>query len=851
LRWSIGVKLTIAFLALAIIPMSATAYYNLTQGQSAVAKVTTENMMELSRSTAQRIEGLLVENQRTSATLAGEPLAAQFLDASEEERKGLAPQAHRMLQNFADTHPDYDAPGLLDVNGIVVASLEELLLGKDRSFRDYFQASIQGQPYVSSMLVGRATGRPGVFLTNPVVTAEGEIVGIDIVWLKGDTIWSIIDDVVVGKEGFAFLVDQDGVIIAHPNRDLLYHSLGELTPEAVVTISATIRFGTAEGTDAPLIPESLGLDGLAAELAPPPQSPPISGGKSGTYRYHSPLDHRDHVAGYTQLEAYPWTVVVDLPEAQFLAPLQRLGSVAWVSVGVMGAIALLVSILLVRTATRPIRHLTDAAMAVERGQPFEPADIADVTAGRDEIAQLGRTFSSMVLALQQEITERMRAEEEQRVSARQWQTTFDALSDSVCLIDLEGTILRCNEGAAKLLGKPLDEIIGATCWELMHGTSEPIAGCPIVRMQRSRRRETLALPVGNRWLNVTVDPLLDEEGSLIGAVHVIADITEHKQAEEALRESEERYRLLVEHSNEAIVVAQDGMLKFFNPRLIEITGYSQEEIASTSFAEYIHPDDLEMAIEYYLKCLQGEDTPQVYALRIIDKDGNIKWLESNVVLITWWEDRPATLNFISDVTERKQAEEELRKHRDHLEELVAERTAELRESEEKSKAQYKGIPVPTYTWQKVGKDLVLVDYNDAAVEITQGGVVDFVGMKAAEMYRDMPEIRAEIERCFAEKTTIKREMPYQYRSIGESKHLALKYAFVHPDLVLVHTEDITKRVQAEEEIKKRTTELREMVNLMAGREIRMAELKDVIRQLRAQLEEAGMTPVADDPLLAG
>jgi len=357
--------------------------------------------------------------------------------------------------------------------------------------------------------------------------------------------------------------------------------------------------------------------------------------------------------------------------------------------------------------------------------------------------------------------------------------------------------------------------------------------------------------VGNRWLNVTVDPLLDEEGSLIGAVHVIADITEHKQAEEALRESEERYRLLVEHSNEAIVVAQDGMLKFFNPRLIEITGYSQEEIASTSFAEYIHPDDLEMAIEYYLKCLQGEDTPQVYALRIIDKDGNIKWLESNVVLITWWEDRPATLNFISDVTERKQAEEELRKHRDHLEELVAERTAELRESEEKSKAQYKGIPVPTYTWQKVGKDLVLVDYNDAAVEITQGGVVDFVGMKAAEMYRDMPEIRAEIERCFAEKTTIKREMPYQYRSIGESKHLAVKYAFVHPDLVLVHTEDITKRVQAEEEIKKRTTELREMVNLMAGREIRMAELKDVIRQLRAQLEEAGMTPVADDPLLAG
>lgn len=86
----------------------------------------------------------------------------------------------------------------MDVNGIVVASLADILVGKDRSFRDYFQASIKGKSYISDILVGRATGRPGVFLTNPVVTAEGKIVGIDIVWLKGDTIWSIIDDVTVG-----------------------------------------------------------------------------------------------------------------------------------------------------------------------------------------------------------------------------------------------------------------------------------------------------------------------------------------------------------------------------------------------------------------------------------------------------------------------------------------------------------------------------------------------------------------------------------------------------------------------------------------------------------------------------
>ena len=251
LRFSIGTKLTITFLALAIIPMSAIAYYNLIQSRDEVIKLAKENLIELSRSTAYPIEQLITENQRTSATLAGQSSVNLFLAASGDEREALTPRAYQTLQNFADTHPDYDAPGLLDVNGFVVASLADSLVGKDRSFRDYFQASIQGQPYVSSMLVGRATGRPGVFLTNPVVTAEGEIVGIDIVWLKGDTIWAIIDDVVVGEEGIAYLVDQDGVIIAHPNRDLLYHSLGELAPEAAATPAVTPAATPATPAPAP------------------------------------------------------------------------------------------------------------------------------------------------------------------------------------------------------------------------------------------------------------------------------------------------------------------------------------------------------------------------------------------------------------------------------------------------------------------------------------------------------------------------------------------------------------------------------------------------------------------------
>jgi len=125
----------------------------------------------------------------------------------------------------------------------------------------------------------------------------------------------------------------------------------------------------------------------------------------------------------------------------------------------------------------------------------------------------------------------------------------------------------------------------------------------------------------------------------------------------------------------------------------------------------------------------------------------------------------------------------------------------LRESEVRLKAQYKSIPIPTYTWQKVEDDFVLIDYNDAAVEITQGKITDYVGMKANEMYSNQPEIPENLSKCFVEKNSIKQEMPYQFMSTGETKYLSVKYAFVPTDLVLVHTEDITERKQAEMALK--------------------------------------------------
>ena len=134
---------------------------------------------------------------------------------------------------------------------------------------------------------------------------------------------------------------------------------------------------------------------------------------------------------------------------------------------------------------------------------------------------------------------------------------------------------------------------------------------------------------------------------------------QREQAKAALRESEEKYRLLVENATDAIYIAQDGSAKFANPKAEKMTGYTAEELAQISFVDIIHPEDRGMVFERYLKRLKGEDPPNIYSFRIISKSGEELPVELNTVLVNW-KGRPATLNFLRDNTEKERLEAQLR-----------------------------------------------------------------------------------------------------------------------------------------------------------------------------------------------
>jgi PAS domain S-box-containing protein len=136
-----------------------------------------------------------------------------------------------------------------------------------------------------------------------------------------------------------------------------------------------------------------------------------------------------------------------------------------------------------------------------------------------------------------------------------------------------------------------------------------------------------------------------------------SDITERKQAENNLLESKERYRIVVENAHEAIIITRDTNVVFANNAAAEQIGYSRETLTSGSFTNFIHPEDRNLVTEYSTKRLRGEDVPSIYSFRIITHDGKIKWAELNATVIEW-NKKPATLNFLNDITERKMLEEE-------------------------------------------------------------------------------------------------------------------------------------------------------------------------------------------------
>ena len=257
--------------------------------------------------------------------------------------------------------------------------------------------------------------------------------------------------------------------------------------------------------------------------------------------------------------------------------------------------------------------------------------------------------------------ERRQTEVALNESQEHYRSLLELLPDAV-LVYVDERIMFTNEAAARLLGADRPEgLIGRTIWDIAHPDYYPVVRQRVKRLREGNRQpfvhlKFLRLDGESMDVEVTGRPFTYQGRPAILSVFV--DVTERKRAEQELRESEEKYRLLVETAYEGIGVAQDGNWCWINPRFTEIWGRTEDELTSRPLSDFIHPDDRKLVVDRHYMRLKGETLPNLYSFRILSGDGQVKWVEIAVARIAW-DDRPAALCFFTDITQRKEAEEEL------------------------------------------------------------------------------------------------------------------------------------------------------------------------------------------------
>jgi PAS domain S-box-containing protein len=166
--------------------------------------------------------------------------------------------------------------------------------------------------------------------------------------------------------------------------------------------------------------------------------------------------------------------------------------------------------------------------------------------------------------LEMEIEEHKKTEERLKAASSEWRITFDSASELIIMLDIERKIIKANLATTRFLGKSFPEIIGKKCCELFHVTNDLPAACPFEKMITNGKYEEAEfyLSEKNTWIRVSLDPIFDDQGNVIGGIHIIRDITESKRSRDQLRMLNEELRNLADHlqtlrEEERIIISRD------------------------------------------------------------------------------------------------------------------------------------------------------------------------------------------------------------------------------------------------------------------------------------------------------
>jgi PAS domain S-box-containing protein len=282
-------------------------------------------------------------------------------------------------------------------------------------------------------------------------------------------------------------------------------------------------------------------------------------------------------------------------------------------------------------------------------------------------------------------TRHIAAETALKQAQEEKQIILDSLVEHVVYHDLELRVLWANLAACDSVGMSREDLVGRHCYEIWAKRTEACEDCPVKVVRQTRQPQAIekATPDGRSWY-IQSSPVRDGDGNIVGMVELTLEITERKRTEELLRESEARYRHLVEAMNEGLGYAdQNYNFTLVNDRFCEMIGYCQDELLGRQVIEFVHSDYRALMKDQITKRRRGEQ--EKFELAWQTKDGRTVYTIASPK--GFFDDEgnfAGSLAVLTDITVRRQLEEALR--RAHLEaynetkRLVEERTAELMEA---------------------------------------------------------------------------------------------------------------------------------------------------------------------------
>jgi PAS domain S-box len=269
----------------------------------------------------------------------------------------------------------------------------------------------------------------------------------------------------------------------------------------------------------------------------------------------------------------------------------------------------------------------------------------------------------------EDVTERKKVENELLRTKADWERTFDAVPDLIAVLDNNNRILHANKAMAQQLGVAAEKAVGLICYQCVHCATKPPKNCPHAQLLKDGKQHTAEVHephLGGDFI-VTATPLRDAKGDLVGSIHVARNITGRKQAEDALRESEQRWSTMLSSIGDAVIATDtEGRVTFLNPVAEHLTGWTLAEAKRKPIKEVFHivneytRAEVESPVAKVLK--SGLIVGLANHTVLIRKDGTeVPIDDSGAPIVAEDGSIRGVVLVFRDITERKKVEDALRR----------------------------------------------------------------------------------------------------------------------------------------------------------------------------------------------